>query len=146
MIKTSITIDAKTAEDTERAARKVLELPRKGVPYFGLTATGPRAAALLERIEADRQKFGDDEAAKMHAGVVPVAYAGSVPEDAEEIKAKCQPVADLAAAFPVTEALETKARADVAKAEATPDADAVVAVIDAAKPVEPIKDGTEVRW
>jgi len=43
-------------------------------------------------------------------------------------------VADLCAAFPVTTALESKAREDSAKAEATPEADAIVAVIDAAKP------------
>jgi len=127
----------KAAEDLERSARKLLSIPRKGVPFFGMTATGPRSQALLDEIEKYRLEHGDDAAAIQYLGTVAGAYACALPEDPKEVKEACTPAEKAALYFPVTDTLETKARADSAKPEATPDADAVCVAIDTAKEATP---------
>jgi hypothetical protein len=65
-----------SAEAVERAARKILGLPR-----FPDGATGPRSRALLAQINADRIAFGDAAALKKHAKHCTLFHAALLSSD-----------------------------------------------------------------
>ncbi|MCK9357798.1 MAG: hypothetical protein M0R22_11750 [Dehalococcoidia bacterium] len=71
-----------SAEEIEKAARKILGLPR-----FPDGATGSRSAALLAQINADRGKLGDAAAMKMHAAHCTLFHASALDSDPAEYRA-----------------------------------------------------------
>ena len=70
------------AENLERAARKLLELP-----CLPDGANGPRGKAILEQINADKVKLGKAATLRKWAHVSTMCHACMLPEDPPEHKA-----------------------------------------------------------